>query len=324
MKLLTAAFFLFLFKFSCCFAQDLSGTWEGNVGGAYLKLVIAKQGNTYVGYTHDIGFGYCTAHFIGEFNDSTQRLKGAGQGFIDKTFAHVLMTYRLKFSERGGDKYLIGPGRPKSIATNILSFGLPEHTQLRWVSRDIDTTAFMVNWFKANSNRPVLVENNRKTDSIRTSKTAAIDTGSLARLNNVVDTIAGKDLVVFDKKAFDDSISTVKTQRQADILKQIVTSADSIVITISDNEIVDGDTVTIFHNNEILVSRLFVSSKPYRIVIPLKGSMPTHEFVLVANNLGTIPPNTALVVIEAGRERYQLKAAADMKKNAVIVFEHRR
>jgi hypothetical protein len=323
MKLLSASFFLLLFKFSCCFAQDLSGTWEGNVGGAYLKLVIAKHGNTYVGYTHDIGFGYCTAHFIGEFDDSTQRLKGAGQGFIDKTFAHVLMSYRLKFSERSGDKYLIGPGRPKSIATNILSFGLPEHTQLRWISRDIDTTAFMANWFKANSNKPVLVENDRKTDSVRTVKTGAIDSGSLAILNKPVDTIANKDLVTFNKKAFDDSISTVKTKRQDDVLKRIVTSADSIVITISDNEIVDGDTVTIFHNNEILVSRLFVSSKPYRVVIPLTGSMPTHEFVLVANNLGTIPPNTALVVIDAGRERYQLKAAADMSKNAVIVFERR-
>ncbi|HEY8895542.1 MAG TPA: hypothetical protein VIM79_12030 [Niastella sp.] len=324
MKLLTASFFLFLFKFSCCFAQDLSGTWEGNVGGVYLKLVIAKHGNTYVGYTHDIGFGYCTAHFIGEFNDSTQRLKGAGQGFIDKTFAHVLMTYRLKYSERGGDKYLIGPGRPKSIATNILSFGLPEHTQLRWISKEIDTTAYMVNWFKANANRPVLVENNRKTDSIRTVKSAAGDTGSVAIRNTVADTIANKDLLVFDKKAFDDSIRTVKTQRQNEILSRIVTRADSIVITISDNEIVDGDTITIFHNNEILVSRLFVSSKPYRVVIPLTESAPIHEFVLVANNLGSIPPNTALVVIDAGRERYQLKAAADMKKNAVIVFEHRR
>jgi hypothetical protein len=233
------------------------------------------------------------------------------------------MTYRLKFSERGGDKYLIGPGRPKSIATNILSFGLPEHTQLRWISREIDTTAYMANWLKVNSNRPVLVQNNRKADSIAIVKPAAGDTGSLAMRNMVVDTTANKDVVVFDKKAFDDSIRTVKTQRQDDILSRIVTRADSIVITISDNEIVDGDTITIFHNNEILVSRLFVSSKPYRVVIPLTESAPTHEFVLVANNLGSIPPNTALVVIDAGRERYQLKAAADMKKNAVIVFERR-
>jgi hypothetical protein len=46
--------------------------------------------------------------------------------------------------------------------------------------------------------------------------------------------------------------------------------------------------------------------------------------VLVANNLGSIPPNTALLTIEAGKERYQLKAAADLTKNAVILFKHRK
>lgn len=309
MKLLIASLLLFHFTLSFCIAQDLSGTWEGNVGGAYLKLVIAKHGNTYIGYTHDVGFGHCTAHFIGEFNDSTKRLKGVGQDFIEKTFAHVLMSYRLTYSEKAGHKYLIGPGRPKSIATNLLSFGLAEHTQLSFVSKEIDTTDFMYSWLKAHSNRPVLVENNKKADSVI--------------LNKATDTIFSKELVSFNKKAFDDSIRTIRAQRQSDTVSRIVTHADSIVITISDNEIVDGDTITIFHNNEILVSRLFVSSKPYRVVIPLTEKN-THEFVLVANNLGTIPPNTALVIIEAGRERYQLKAAADMKKNAVIFFEHKK
>jgi hypothetical protein len=50
--------------------------------------------------------------------------------------------------------------------------------------------------------------------------------------------------------------------------------------------LVDGDTVTVFHNNEVLVSRLFVSNHPYRIVVPLNPNAPVHEFVLVANNLG--------------------------------------
>jgi hypothetical protein len=107
-------------------------------------------------------------------------------------------------------------------------------------------------------------------------------------------------------------------------LSTIITAADSIVITIADNEVVDGDTVTVFHNNEVLVSRLFVSAHPYRIVVPLKTDAPIHEFVLVANNLGSIPPNTALLTIEAGKDRYQLKAASDLTKNAVIIFKHRK
>jgi hypothetical protein len=325
MKLLTASLLLFLFTFSCCFSQDLTGTWEGRVGGTWLKMVLSKQGNTYIGYTHDKEMGYCIANFVGEFTDSTRQLKGAGEGFIEKTFGHVLMSYKLKFTARADGKFLTGSGRPKSAVANVLSFGIPEPTQLRLISTEIDTTAFMYSWLNANSNRFVTVENKRKGDSIQTKNTTS-DSLSLTAVKKNDEPLPepDKDLPAFNKKVFDDSIRTVKTERQADVLKRIVTHADSIVITISDNEIVDGDTITIFHNNEILVSRLFVSARPYRIVIPMTPGMPSHEFVLVANNLGNIPPNTALVTIEAGRERYQLKAASDMKKNAVIVLEHRK
>ncbi len=108
------------------------------------------------------------------------------------------------------------------------------------------------------------------------------DSLQLAAVNRKDETSPDRDLSAFNKKAFDDSIRTVKVQRKADTLSRIVTRADSIVITISDNEIVDGDTITIFHNNEILISRLFVSARPYRVVIPMTGALPTHEFVLVA------------------------------------------
>lgn len=324
MKLLSGPLFLLFFVFSNCFGQDLSGTWEGNVGGEYLKMVIMKHGSTYVGYTYDNGFGYCYANYVGEFNDSTKRLKGSGQSFIEKTFAHVLMHYRLTFSERAGTKYLSGVGRPKSVAANILSFGLPQPAQLRQTSTAIDTTAFMYSWLKTKNNQLVTVDNKKKPDPIKTGNTSSADSLNRIVFNRNNDSLPDIDLKAFNKKAFDDSIRNVKIGRQADTLSRIVTRADSIVITISDNEVVDGDTITIFHNNEILVSRLFVSARPYKVVIPLTPGLPTHEFVLVANNLGNIPPNTALVTIEAGKERYQLKAASDMKKNAVIVFEHRR
>jgi hypothetical protein len=309
MRSLIYTFFLILLTYSFCSAQDLSGTWEGYGGGGYVKMVLARYGNAYVGYTYDRGMGYCKAHFLGDFNDSTKRLKGSGQGFIEKTFGHMLANYRLKYSSKPDGKYLTGLAAAKGIGNKLLAMGIPFHMELKQVSTNVDTTAYMLSWLRARNNKLVTVEPTRKTDSL----TTRIDSASFVQ-----------SLPVFNKKAFDDSISTVKTQRTADTLRTIITPADSIIITISDNEIVDGDTITVFHNNEILVSRLFVSNHPYRIVVPLMPDVPVHEFVLVANNLGTIPPNTALLTIEAGKERYQLKAASDMKKNAVIIFKHRR
>ncbi|MFL5744791.1 MAG: hypothetical protein ACJ751_09010 [Niastella sp.] len=298
---------LLLSTISHCWAQDLSGTWEGEIDAEYMKMVIIKQGNTYIGYTYDEGMGYCKANFLGSFNDSTRQLKGAGQSFIEKTASHVLCSYKLTFSVHGDGKYLVGSANPKSTLTLILSMGIPARTILKQVNTNVDTTAYMFSWINKHGNPTNTIAQNRKV--LKTDSILPTPGLSLADLN---------------KKAFDDSITTVKTQRTSDTLSTIITAADSIVITIADNEVVDGDTVTIFHNNEVLVSRLFVSAHPYRVVVPLKSDVPIHEFVLVANNLGSIPPNTALLTIEAGKDRYQLKAASDLKKNAVIIFQHRK
>ena len=44
------------------------------------------------------------------------------------------------------------------------------------------------------------------------------------------------------------------------------------------------------------------------------------ELLLVADNLGTIPPNTGLVVVRDGDNIYQINFTADMQTNASLVF----
>ncbi|MBO9204475.1 MULTISPECIES: hypothetical protein [Niastella] len=307
MRSLFFCLILLLDTLAPCWAQDLSGTWEGRIDAEYMKMVIIRQGNTYIGYTYDEGMGFCKANFLGNFNDSARQLKGAGQSFIDRTTNHVLCTYKLNFYVEADGKYLVGTANMKSVLSSILSMGMASRTVLKQVSTNVDTTNYMLAWLNKRGNPGGNVAQNKKVDTLKTDSSRPTGSLSPAALN---------------KKAFNDSISTVKKQRMADTLSTIITHADSIVITISDNEVVDGDTVTVFHNNEVLVSRLFVSAHPYRIVVPLKKDVPVHEFVLVANNLGSIPPNTALLTIEAGKDRYQLKASSDLKKNAVILFKH--
>ncbi|MBK6635388.1 MAG: hypothetical protein IPG38_14745 [Chitinophagaceae bacterium] len=48
-----------------------------------------------------------------------------------------------------------------------------------------------------------------------------------------------------------------------------------------------------------------------------------HEIVLFAHNLGSIPPNTALIVVNAGDQRFELYSSASLTENAVLVFEYK-
>jgi hypothetical protein len=112
-------------------------------------------------------------------------------------------------------------------------------------------------------------------------------------------------------------------QRDNEVVKTIATSAPEIRIELYDNGEVDGDTITVYHNNQVIANRQRLTTKP--IVITLKNSAaePRHELTMVANNLGEIPPNTALMIVKAGGQRYEIRIVSSEQKNAVVIFEYK-
>jgi hypothetical protein len=45
-----------------------------------------------------------------------------------------------------------------------------------------------------------------------------------------------------------------------------------------------------------------------------------NELVMYADNLGTIPPNTALMIVTDGNKRYEVRVTSDLKKSGTIRF----
>jgi hypothetical protein len=85
----------------------------------------------------------------------------------------------------------------------------------------------------------------------------------------------------------------------------------------------DGDTVSILYNGKMLLTHQLLSEKGIELNIELDEKQTSHEITLFAENLGSIPPNTALIVITAGTRRYELFASASLEENAVLVFEYK-
>lgn len=115
----------------------------------------------------------------------------------------------------------------------------------------------------------------------------------------------------------------VVKKRYNDLVKTIYTSAKEIKIQLYDNGEIDGDTITVYHNNELIVSKQRLTDKPITFTIAANEGSWQHEFVMVAENMGSIPPNTALMVITAGDKRYELFITSTDKKNAVVVLEYK-
>jgi len=105
------------------------------------------------------------------------------------------------------------------------------------------------------------------------------------------------------------------------LIKLIETDAGELKIDLYDNGEIDGDTVSIYHNNELIISRAALSEKPVTLHISIDGSHPHHELVMVANNLGSIPPNTSLMIITVNNRRYEVFISSSEQKNAKVVID---
>lgn len=105
------------------------------------------------------------------------------------------------------------------------------------------------------------------------------------------------------------------------LIRKIEVEESEMLIELYDNGEIDGDTVSIYHNNKLIVSRAGLSAKPISINIKIDKEHPHHELVMVADNLGSIPPNTSLMIITANKNRYEVFISSSEQKNAKVIID---
>jgi hypothetical protein len=115
----------------------------------------------------------------------------------------------------------------------------------------------------------------------------------------------------------------LKTRENA-LIRQIETETGEIRVDVYDNGEIDGDTVSIYHNNTLIRSHMRLSQKPISFTIGVDPSQPHHEIIMVAENLGSIPPNTSIMIITTANNRYELFISSSEQKNAKVVFDLKR
>jgi hypothetical protein len=85
-----------------------------------------------------------------------------------------------------------------------------------------------------------------------------------------------------------------------------------------DNGEIDGDSISIFFNDKLLASSQKLSANAITLKIGLDTTKEFNELSMFADNLGSIPPNTALMLVYDGRKRHELRVSSNLQKNATI------
>jgi hypothetical protein len=112
--------------------------------------------------------------------------------------------------------------------------------------------------------------------------------------------------------------------RENKLVKQVIVNSPSISIDLYDNGTIDNDTIMIFDNKVLLLENKRLSYKATHFEVNFNKDNNRHEIIIVAHNLGTVPPNTALMVVKDGNSRQEIYITSTLSVNAMIIFEQKK
>lgn len=174
----------------------------------------------------------------------------------------------------------------------------------------------------AKTNPPAAKTTTPKTTTAPKTTTPKSTSPSVAEVTKKPETIE-KNLPSIEKPKAPSTIQQTTTKlnmRSKQVIKTVEVEASSFRVDLYDNGQIDGDTISVFYNGKLMVSRQRLSTEPISIQITLDPDKEENELVMFAENLGTIPPNTALMIVTVAGKRYEVNITSSEQTSGTVRF----
>lgn len=307
-------------------AQNLTGTWQGIMDETeFLQVNVVQVGQDLCGYTWDYDSNdkksYCKAYFKGSYNKIFDAWYLEGYSFMQNSGGHSLM--QLKFKIMKIDGKLVMKGLCRIKPSLFFGGGDPSSFELEKISsRPTIITQTMKDCMAESA--PVKKKKLPQKNSSKKPTDAPPPPLPPVIKEDETPPIIKKDTVIpIKEKPKVNNLPKQTNGRENKELRRIVVNERKITLSIYDNGTIDGDTVSVYYNGKAIVKNRRLTANPITLNVELDEGMALHSVVLFAENLGSIPPNTALVIFTtAAGKRYELYASATLEQNAEIIFEY--
>ncbi len=107
-------------------------------------------------------------------------------------------------------------------------------------------------------------------------------------------------------------------ERPKTLAEEITVESDSLQVSFYDNGEVDGDSISIFFNDRLLASNQRLSAKAIQLNLALDHNREVNEITMFADNLGSIPPNTALMIVYDGKKRHEVRISSTLQNSGTV------
>jgi hypothetical protein len=290
------------------FAQDITGTWAGyllvNDTKVSYELVITGDKKNLSGYSM-LTFTFDGIDNVG-VKTTEIKIKRSSIAIEDGELIYDNYTTPSRRVKLYGSLVWVGRDSNMTLAGTL-------------ATRSIDMRALNENNFKGT------IKLQRKPLS-RSKLLSKLDEMGLADKLSFMKPGVKKEAAAVPVKEKEIVIksSTEVVKRETEIIRTVLFRSDSLVISLYDNGEIDGDTVSLVLNGNIILSKQGLTDKAIRKTIATSEIGDSSKLVLFAENLGRIPPNSGLLILQDGNERYQIRFSGDLQKNSAVILRRRK
>jgi hypothetical protein len=306
------------------FSQSISGSWYGRadvnkagVNNNYLtELIVTQKGDEVTGiFGYYFKDSYQSFYIRGTYDKKTRQViiknlpvifygsSSTREGVeCPMSFEGTLIVSQVKNTLKGNfqsiDKYKYTC--PEIRVNMALDVATPEDSVLK------NTTAGKKFWKPQVEDFVVTSPVNNKPITVPADVIAGNSPVTAAVAPAVVDEVTEKKLI----EKFE--------SRKNIYSKDIEIEGDSVRISFYDNGDIDGDSISVFLNKNPVLVKHFINDRALNIYLALDSTKEINELGMLAENLGKIPPNTALMIITDGINRHEIYLSSSLTQNATI------
>jgi hypothetical protein len=343
------------------FSQSLTGIWRGwfttDDGEQYkCEIQISQNNKKAIG---GVSYSYLDTRFYGKASLSGMYSNASNSVVIQeiKTVevkmstgsVACIMKYMMNYSKSGNEEFLEGNFTSKYEKADLLHRKGESAGGGTVFLRKVPTSDFYVEPFlrdkpepkKENvpnstvttSPKPQTPKHQNKppvTNKTVTKKPTGTKNQTTAKTQTVSkpkDTIKTVTTTVAVEKPTDAptiAVPTTTRSRENELVKTVTVNNQQISVRLYDNGEIDGDTISVYLDGKAIVSNKGLSTQPITVNLKLDEDNPDHVLVMVAENMGRIPPNTSLMIIQDGDRRFQVSISSTEQKNAMVRFRYQK
>ena len=125
-------------------------------------------------------------------------------------------------------------------------------------------------------------------------------------------------VTVIQRKVINYVVENEFKERKNIVADEIEVESDSLKVDFYDNGEIDGDSISVFFNNQLLAFSQILSTRSVHFDLTLDPTKEINELSMFADNLGSIPPNTALMIVDDGKKKHEIRLSSTLQNNGTI------